>query len=125
MATEPEIIGPEEIEGAASSVSVKSLSGIQRAALWLLAGVGCVGAVVILVLVSYLGWVFFTFPRPSFEPGNDQVEALKLYEESLDAAVERVRQVFEIFILSALLPLFTLLVGYLFGKGGGSRSSDN
>lgn len=38
---------------------------------------------------------------------------------------EQCRDMFQIVVLSGLVPLFTLMAGYVFGKGGGNGGGDN
>lgn len=92
------------------------LTGLQRAGLKLALGVGGVGAVA-LVFLGFL-WVT-TIPAPPMIPvdatSSARAAALADYTAINQLAVDRVTTLFGLVITTTLLPVFTGILGYIFG----------
>ena len=82
--------------------------------------------VLVIICVAVAGfsavWAF-TMPtiedvRALAEGGSldDPKVAAELLEQLRDGHLERFREMFQLLVMSALVPLFTLLAGYVFGK---------
>jgi hypothetical protein len=118
--------------------NAEELSGIQKAGIQILTGVGSVGIVfVVLIFVTSFWWIDKpSIPKPPSVPTSNAKEelvrykeAVGLYERTIEqykrsvdiyistnkAQEERAKNLFQLFIVSALLPTFTSVLGYIFG----------
>src|SRR6516162_3376805 len=99
--------------------------------------IGLLCAIGVLSLLFLIGW-WATLPGPAdvqhvltditgkalTDLKPDQ--ALDLYTKMRQGHTQQVRDLFQLVVMSAIIPLFTLLAGYVFGKsqavaGGGGR----
>ena len=118
--------------GGTNSVSnVRKLTPTQRAGMWLAATVGLVIVGVIIIVVCVWFQTAPTPPRladPPFlaDPAKAQA-ALTSYQSINKAAIEnykvlnveaisRVNSLFDLLATKALLPIFTAILGYIFGS---------
>lgn len=96
---------------------------VQRAGLWLAAGVGLLIATVTILTVVFL---FLNYPAAPDLTALATEEAVKAALERHKALTEIAREdalrIFQGIVLQALLPVFTAILGYIFAKGG---STDN
>ncbi len=107
--------------GTPDPASYLEWSGIRQMAIVL--------AIICIAVVGFLAaWVF---TLPSIEEVHTLVEggtisdpqtAAGLLDQLRDAHLKRFREMFQLLIMSALVPLFTLLAGYVFGKSSSNRS---
>lgn len=117
-----EVVQPDEIlrKEAPGTVGMKGLTGMQRAGFWLTVGVGAVTTLVICGLG--LDWMVRSPLLPAFSLSlsgtlsGTEKEMIGHYSELSDIATGRTLQLFNQFVVSALLPIFTLLLGYTFGS---------
>jgi hypothetical protein len=97
-------------------VRVERLTGLQRAGVMIIAVIGvCIIIVTALVAVD---WVVGGPPPPANLPPDSQLAQARIedWQSLREADLERPKQLFELIVQSALLPLFTLIAGYLFGQ---------
>jgi hypothetical protein len=114
---------PAELVVEASSVGevtgeVKKLEPIQRAGLYLAAGVGAVIAVVTITVI--VKWIYTSpwtgVPSNLSNMPGEQAKALVENIKSLsDVAADRCVKIFDAIVVRALLPVFTSILGYIFG----------
>jgi drug/metabolite transporter (DMT)-like permease len=78
-------------------------SFVQKAGLWLAAGVGTVIAAVTAGVV---------YPK----------QAIEQYKELSAVSIKSALDLFQTVVTQALLPVFTAILGYIFGKGSDSNS---
>jgi len=107
-------------------LALKRLEPIQRAGLWLAAGVGSIITLVtILVLAKWIStspWTGVPSNISSMPP--EQAKALVDNIKSLsDMASTRCLTVFDAIVTKALLPVFTSILGYIFGTRAGTGGS--
>lgn len=91
----------------------------QRAGLQLALGVG--GLIAVVTVIVIIDWVRGSPPRPNISLSAPEAEAaMKNYRALVDAVNARSTTFFDSIVTKALLPIFTAIVGYIFG----ARSSD-
>ena len=98
---------------------------LQRTGLHLAAWVGATGAAVILALVTK--WVFYAPTTPMIQPGTDPAAAqviLDNFKTLQQTALEPFTSLFDSVVVKVLLPIFTTILGYIFGIFG-LRSTKN
>ncbi|MBV9657482.1 MAG: hypothetical protein JO295_05170 [Verrucomicrobia bacterium] len=115
---EKEAITANAVLATAGSTKVQA-SFVQRAGLWLAAGVG---SVIALVTILVLVFVHKNYPTmPSAEAlkaaGTDSKAAIEQYKELSQVAVKNGLDLFQTIVTQALLPVLTAILGYIFGKG--------
>lgn len=92
---------------------------VQRAGLKLALGVG------LLIALVTIGAGLFLFQNYPQMPGPEAVTtsatgtktAIENYRELSSIAVKNAQDLFHTFVTQALLPVFTAILGYIFGKG--------
>ena len=144
---------PPLITSDSDGESVSNLSGLQQAGVNILRWVGSVGLAVILLIfvVSFpicSLWMtpeFYQFPIVPEAPQNyteDEINRYQLaveqyhnkvddYERAVDiyqkigkAREERAKELFQAFIVTAILPTFTSILGYIFGTSSITETSN-
>lgn len=119
--------------------NVQQLNPLQKAGVNILYRVGLVGTAIILLIffVSFFTIQGINIPEAPKTPQNnsqteieqyqlaiDQYERLiNLYHKNQTAQQERANSLFQMMIINALLPIFTSVLGYIFGSQ--SRTSDS
>ncbi len=123
---QPKPLPPKDPIGESRNDQVRmrrALTGRQRAALGLAVGVG----LTIVIVLVYLGRdLSLRSPAPPSllgVPSGDLKEQLEAYAKISEIALARTTSLFTTIVASALLPVFTSIVGYLFGTGVG-RNED-
>ena len=119
---------------------LRKLTATQQAGLWLAVGVG-VAIVGVIVFVAVV-W-FQTAPKPPVLPplpvitdpakakdilANYQTlnqAALDNYKALNAEAINRVSSLFDLFATRALLPIFTSILGYIFGSRAAAAAANN
>lgn len=128
-----------------TDITVGKLSALQKAGLRLAAGVGAVITLVILVILFQAIYIMFNPKTDSVlgsqtkfenvmrqnanslnsanaDEKNQADEAVKLARESVDEALQndsswnRITSLFDLVVVKALLPIFTTILGYIFGS---------
>ena len=99
------------------------LTGQQRAALWLAAGVFglvlSITAITLILLWSQLPAALPPLPKTDAELATYRA-LVEQHNLLADAVYERARNIFQTFVASALLPVFTGIIGYIFGRERGA-----
>jgi len=119
---DPTTIKGSEIVGqyGEEAVDIKLLTPLQKAGLRILLGVGIVSVFVILGL----GWQWISqspkFPTlPTSATDTQQItnakSLLENYKMAGELALSGPKDLFDMIILKVLYPLFTLVLGYVFG----------
>jgi hypothetical protein len=121
--TEKEVVDLEDLYkdvGGKQQVRVGKLTGTQWAGFILAV---CVG-VIILAVIIFIGidWLS-NAPNLSYPDlknvNQEDIEtlskAIEQYKSINDLAIERVKTLFDSIVINALLPIFTLILGYVFG----------
>jgi len=120
---EKETVGPAEILDKVGTAKEPPLTPIQRAGMYLALGVGLTIALVTTAVI--LDW-FLTRPGlPSLPAGTSSDEAAKIiqnFKELNSVNLERATKLFDLIVAKAFLPVFTGILGYIFGSrtSGGS-----
>jgi hypothetical protein len=111
-------VSPEEIlRSAGADKPVSEGTFLQRTGLILAAFVGATGAFVIIALVCK--WVFYAPAVPVIQPGTEQTTAkaiLDNYRTLQQIALEPLTALFDSIIVKVLLPVFTTILGFIFGS---------
>ena len=122
-----EIVSPEQIFAETDTQTpVQPGTWTQRAGLRLAAGVGALGTLVTLAILARWIWMSWGIASPTISSGlkPDEVDALvKNYKMLQDQAFQSASQMFEAIVVKALLPVFTSILGYIFGARSTSDSS--
>lgn len=97
-----------------------SLTGQQRAALWLAAGVFGLVVAVMIVDFALLWWSLpanIAVPTTTAAPDLEAYKTLVTQHTAISNAVhERALNIFQTFVAASLLPVFTGIIGYIFGR---------
>ena len=135
-----EILQDAKAEGGEAVSDLQKLTATQQAGLWLAVGVG-VAIVGVIVFVAVV-W-FQTAPKPPVLPplpvvtdpakakdilANYQTinqAALDNYKALNAEAISRVSSLFDLFATRALLPIFTSILGYIFGSRAAAAAANN
>ena len=113
-----ETIGADAVLASVGSTRVQP-SFVQKAGLWLAAGVGFAIAAVT------GGVVYFLISHHPITPtldtlktfASDPKQAIEIYKELSAVAVKSALDLFQTVVTQALLPVFTAILGYIFAKG--------
>src|SRR5438876_8347029 len=113
-----EVASADDVLGSLKNSKLELGSFVQRAGLYLAAGVGTLIAVTTIALIAFL---YIYYPTPlSTESLKGTDEATKTlmtnHRELGDAAVKNAKELFQTIVAQAFLPVFTAVLGYIFGK---------
>jgi hypothetical protein len=96
------------------------LTGAQRAGLRLALGVG---AVIAVLIGTIFGLSFYSLPPTPHPPANATPDSIARYKELVDiykvlseTTLDRAIRLFQAMVASTLLPVFTGILGYIFGE---------
>jgi hypothetical protein len=126
--TRRKVVVPEEtVPLPLGGIELKKGTFVQRAGLWLAAGVGGVTAVVTICLLIFLYRHFPEMPTAQALNGSGAQNGgaqytIEQYKQLSDIAVKSTQDIFQTIVAQVLIPVFTAILGYIFGRG--SRSSD-
>jgi hypothetical protein len=114
-----EVVKPETI--LADDEGIHILTSVQRTGLYLAGGVG---ALIVLVTLGLLVFLWCDYPKL---PADDKLfgttdpkTLLDDYKALAEVTVTNTRELFQIIVAQALIPVFAAIIGYIFGKGGKS-----
>lgn len=122
MADEQRVSPSEILKAAGADKPVSGGTFLQRTGLILAAFVGGTAAIVILALVGK--WVCYAPAVPVIQPGADQATVkamLDNFKALQQIALEPFTTLFDSVVVKVLLPVFTSILGYIFG----SRAKNN
>jgi hypothetical protein len=117
----PETVSADDVLRAGGAERpVKEGTFLQRTGLLLAAGVGTLACLVIVGLVAK--WMFYAPNIPVIPPEFDQEKAhviIENYKQLQQATLEPFTSLFESVVVKVLLPIFTSILGYIFGSRNG------
>ncbi len=125
--TQVETVSAEEIlrsQGAEKPVSEGTF--LQRTGLRLAAAVGALGTIVTLALL--LKWISLFPSMPVIPVDMDRTKAqviLENYKDLQHIVLEPFSTLFETVVVKVLLPIFTSILGYIFGSQVVAKRSDS
>ncbi len=110
-----------EWEQGIAGAEVKELTGLQKAGLSLAMGVGLVAFVLILgigyVLVRNLPPRLPALPVSASPQDIERYKELaQLHQQMTQSAIDQSTKLFQLVVITALLPIFTTILGYIFGS---------
>jgi hypothetical protein len=117
---EPDIVSSSEvlrIGGAGKEVTGGTF--LQKTGLLLATAVGTLASIVTVSLV--IGWVWSAPRAPAIPVGMDPAQArilIENYKLLQQAALEPFLSLFDSIVVKVLLPVFTGILGYIFGSRG-------
>lgn len=94
-------------------------SFVQKAGLWLAAGVGALIAGVTFAVIYFLisNYPPIQTPESLKILSSDPQLAIQLYKELSSISVKSALDIFQTIVSQALLPILTAILGYVFAKG--------
>lgn len=118
--TKPEEARAEQVIVSSSSVGTVTLAPptfLERWGVYFLAVAGSwILLVGILILVIYL-WKGPAFPNPAAMTADQFRDAMAVHNAAEEQWRASLTTIFDLLVTKTVLPLCTLLLGYLFGKG--------
>ena len=121
-----EIVSPAEVlRVGRAEHQVKGGTFLQRTGLLLAASVGAFASVVTLALV--IKWVWYAPSIPNIPSDLDREKARVLienYKLLQQAALEPFSTLFDSIVVKVLLPIFTSILGYIFGTRHAQNEKD-
>ncbi len=111
-------ITAEQVLAEAGTLSVKP-TFVQKAGFYLAIGVGGLITVFTIGLLFFLAAHYPAMPVKGPDNLNDlsDAEAVQRYKDLSEVAIKSTQTLFQTVVTQALLPVLTLILGYLFGKG--------
>ena len=114
-----ETVGPDQVFAETDiQQPVTPATWTQRAGMRLAAGVGGLATIVTLAILARWIWMSWCISSPtitsSLKP-EDVDTLVKNYRALQDQAFQSASQMFEAVVVKALLPVFTSILGYIFG----------
>jgi len=125
MSDEQIVSASDILKAAGADKPVTEGTFLQRTGLILAGCVGGVAAVVILALVGK--WVFYAPKLPVLQPGADPTAVkamLENYKTLQQIALEPLTTLFDSIVVKVLLPVFTSILGYIFGSRSDRKSEE-
>ncbi len=123
---EPRVISASEVLNAAGAGEpVTEGTFLQRTGLLLAACVGTLATVVTILLVAK--WMYSAPSMPVIASGTDPNATkaiLDNYKTIQQLTLEPYTTLFDSIVVKVLLPVFTSILGYIFGSQSASRSRD-
>jgi hypothetical protein len=117
MANDEKVSANEILRSAGAEKPITGGTFLQRTGLILAGCVGATGAIVTFALVGK--WVFCAPAAPVIQPGTDQATVKALldnYRTLQQIALEPLTGLFDSIVVKVLLPVFTSILGYIFGS---------
>jgi hypothetical protein len=112
-----QIVSPREILEAAGAEKPVKGTFLQRTGFVL---AGSVGALAFIVTMALLGkWIFSAPAAPAIPAGADAATVkaiLENYRTLQQISIEPYAALFEMIVVKVLLPIFTSILGYIFGS---------
>ena len=111
-----EIIQADTIMAPVANLRATKGTYVQRAGLFLAAGVG---AVIALVILGVFILVIRTHPALASLSSNEKCIPLTIeaYKELSTVSVQNAKELFQVIVIQALLPVLTAILGYIFARG--------
>jgi hypothetical protein len=115
----PEAHGPEDVDISETQVGEITIAPPTFLERWGVVFLAFAGAWILLVGSALLIYFFFKQPAfPSMAGQNaDQIaQQLSIHKQLSEQWSEELTQIFDLLVTKTVLPIVTLLLGYLFGK---------
>lgn len=116
--TDPQTVSADDVLRAGGAEHpVKEGTFLQRTGLLLAASVGAIACLVILALV--IKWTWYAPTIPTIPPDMDREKArilIENYRQLQQATLEPFTSLFDSIVVKVLLPVFTSILGYIFGS---------
>jgi hypothetical protein len=112
----------EVLRSAGAEKPVTGGTFLQRTGLVLAVAVGSIGAFVIVALIGR--WIFYAPAPPVLPTGADANTirtTLENYRSLQQIALEPFTTLFDSIVVKVILPVFTSILGYIFGTRAGER----
>jgi hypothetical protein len=124
MPGEQKVSASEILAAAGAEKPVTGGTFLQRTGLIL---AGCVGVLAALVIFALVGkWMWSAPPQPMIPPGADAATVkaiLDNYKALQQITLEPYTTLFDSIVVKVLLPVFTSILGYIFGSRVSSRET--
>lgn len=121
---QPETVSSDEVLRAGGAEHpVTEGTFLQKTGLLLAGSVGCLATVVTLALI--IKWICYapSIPAISAEVDHEKARALiENYKQLQQVTLEPFTTLFDSIVVKVLLPVFTSILGYIFGSQNGKQS---
>ena len=97
---------------------------VQRAGLWLAGGVGSIIAIVTISLLVFLYQHYPQMPRPEAGGATSGQYTIDEYKQLSEIAIKGTQDLFQTIVAQVLIPVFTAILGYIFGRGSRTAESE-
>jgi hypothetical protein len=97
---------------------------VQRAGLWLAGGVGGIIAIVTISLLVFLYEHYPPMPRPGAGAVAGGQYTIEEYKQLSEIAIKGTQDLFQTIVAQVLIPVFTAILGYIFGRGSRTGESE-
>lgn len=129
IASSPETIRPDEIlQSSGASGTVELGTYTQRAGMKLAKWVGVLGSAVTLIILAKWIWMTWCVNCTNIAPtaSTEQADMLvKNYKALQEQAFDSASKMFDAIVVKVLLPVFTSILGYIFGARHASEGASN
>jgi hypothetical protein len=115
--------GPENIDISATQIGEITITPPSFLERWGVVFLACAGAWILLVgsaLLIYFFWKQPPFPSMAAQTADQVTQALTVHKQLSDQWNESLTNIFDLLVTKTVLPIVTLLLGYLFGKAKSS-----
>ena len=119
----PATQGLEDVDISTTQVGEITIAPPSFLERWGVVFLACAGAWILAVGTALL--IYFFWKQPAFPSMTDQTpdqitQALSVHKQLLDQWRESLTGIFDLLVTKTVLPIVTLLLGYLFGKAKSS-----
>ena len=130
----PEPVTIESVPQISSGLLLKEVGAAkegtftQRAGMKLAKWVGTLGAVVTLLILGrwlWITWCLSCLNIPASTPVDQAKAILDNYKGLQDQALQSAKDMFDAVVVKALLPVFTSILGYIFGARSASEGQSD
>jgi uncharacterized membrane protein YraQ (UPF0718 family) len=111
--------GPENIDISATQIGEITFAPPTFLERWGVVFLACAGAWILAVgtaLLIYFFWKQPAFPSMTGQTPDQVTQALSVHKQLSDQWSESLTSIFDLLVTKTVLPIVTLLLGYLFGK---------
>jgi uncharacterized membrane protein YraQ (UPF0718 family) len=117
----PQTQGPEDVDISTTQVGEIAIATFLER--WGVVFLACAGAWIMAVgtaLLIYFFWKQPAFPNMAGQTPDQVTQALNVHKQVSDQWSESLTSIFDLLVTKTVLPIVTLLLGYLFGKAKSS-----
>jgi uncharacterized membrane protein YraQ (UPF0718 family) len=119
----PQAQGPEDVDISATQIGEITITPPTFLERWGVVFLAFAGAWILLVGTALLIYFFFkqpAFPSIAGQTPEQVTQALNIHKQISEQWSESLTQIFDLLVTKTVLPIVTLLLGYLFGKAKSS-----